>query len=253
MGRVGVVGGMLAVASMAMGCSPCPKGTCTVDLGEFQIAKPRGYKGGPAVVYLHGAGGSAEESIDDDTITQAFLDAGAMVAAPVMQGQTWTIQSTTFGGRDEMAFHDQIRAELGDRFDADTFFVAGFSLGASVSWDLGCLRSADYDGIYSMSGHFWLPLPGCEGAAVSHTHWHGTEDNTFPIEGEEYFGNLQGHLFDAWDVLVDRGSCTSTPSAREGCQSWVCEGGAELERCLDDYPHRRPQGWADDAVQAFGL
>ena len=236
-----------------LACSPCPNDTCTVELGEFQVAEPKGYDGGAAVVYLHGFGGSAEESLDDETISGAFLDAGVLVAAPMMEGNTWSIQSTSFGGRDEMAFHDQIREELSDRFDVDTFYVAGFSLGASVAWDLSCLRSADYEGVYSMSGHFWLPLPECDGTTLDRVHRHGTEDNTFPIEGAEWSGNQQAHLDDAWAVELERGQCTEGPADADGCATWSCDDGVTMAQCIGAYGHMRPNGWAADAVTRFGL
>lgn len=239
---------------MVLACQPCPRGVCAVEGGAFQVEVPDGYEGGPALVYLHGYGGSAEESLADGSIVGAFLDAGVVVAAPVMEGTSWTIQSTSFGtGRDAMAFHDAIRAGLAERFGADTFYVAGFSLGASVAWDLGCRRSVAYAGIYSLSGDFWEPLPGCDGPPVAHVHRHGTEDRTYPIEGAEYRGNQQAHLDEAWAVLTARGACVEGAAGADGCTDWSCEGGVVLTQCRGAYGHRRPPGWADDAVERFGL
>jgi len=246
---------MRGIPLLALGlvaCGPCPKDTCTVDLGSFSVAEPKGYDGGPAVIYIHGFGGSAEESLEDESIVAAFEAAGVLVAAPSMDDRTWSIEGTTFGSRDEMAFHDQIRDELSDRFGAEQFFVTAFSLGASVAWDLSCLRSADYESVYTMSGHFWLPLPTCDGPVLPHTHRHGTSDSTFPIEGAEYSGNQQAHLDDAWDVLVERGACTQLDDA-DGCEVWSCDDGVPLTQCRGDYGHRRPDGWASDAVRRFGL
>lgn len=234
-------------------CSTCPQDTCEVELGSFGIVEPSGTDGGAAMIYFHGYGGSVSETLDDPSIVEPFVDAGALVVVPAMEGRYWNLRSTTFGTRDELAFHAQIRDELSERFGVDRFYVAGFSLGASMSWDITCQQSESYSGIYTMSGHLWAPLSTCDGQPLTQVHRHGTADAIFPIGGTLWHDHLQGDLYESWELLVDRGACQQQSDDEAGCQVWSCDGEQELVRCIGDQRHQRPEGWAEDAVKRLGI
>ncbi|MCB9742425.1 MAG: hypothetical protein H6740_07495 [Alphaproteobacteria bacterium] len=242
---------MLTLLLLAACAEPCPEGRCEVELGELYIAEPA-RASGVAVIYLHGAGGSGPEAIHSEAITGAFLDAGALVVAPDGLDGYWRVSAWGDMERDEVAFHDQILSFLREELRVRSVYMTAFSLGSSIAYELACERSEAFDGFYTMSGQLWDPLPeACPGPSVRFVHRHGTQDETFPIEGRDFGRASQGDLMASWQLWLDRGECEAL-EAEGDCERWRCDGEL-LERCISDYGHARPSGWAADAVERFGL
>ena len=122
---------------------------CEVPLGTYRIALPAPMDTPvPAIVFLHGAGGSGRGMLSMTGTIKAMTSRGYAVLAPDgigregRDGGFWSFlrEEQRPRLRDERAFFDQIVADAADRFgiDPETVILSGFSAGAFKVTTVAC-------------------------------------------------------------------------------------------------------------------
>ena len=168
---------------------------CTVPEGAYFAAAPTWHAGDPprpAVVFLHGAGGSGAAAVEDPNLAAPIAGRGYVLLAPTglarpgRDGFYWSLGSRP-PVRDEAAFLAGCWTMRSPRFhlDRNRVFVTGFSMGAGVVWQLACHDPGAYAAYGPIAGGFWRGQPtGCAGP-VKMLLTHGWRDDAVPLEGWE--------------------------------------------------------------------
>ena len=151
---------LLCARPVLASCGDDPAAVCDTAHGSYYIALPEtGAAGAPALLWLHGLGGSGAASLRNRALVNPFLERGfAVIAADgsLMQGRNgrrWVFDTTRFpGARDDPAFLQEVRADAAARFgiDADRVSLGGFSNGAFLVHYLACADPAE--------AASWLPI-----------------------------------------------------------------------------------------------
>jgi polyhydroxybutyrate depolymerase len=256
LGRLGI---------MAFGCvllhsgnaAACPGATpCPVASGNYLALPPPGWDGKrplTATIFFHGWQSSAAAFAGDAAFTASFAAEGVMLVLPNGRNKTWAHVGSPSRARDELAFMDQVRADLLARWpiDPDRILVTGFSQGGSMVWDLACYRGRDYRAFVAVSGAFWEPLPQrCASGPIDLLHLHGTNDDMVPMAGQAIGESWrQGDVLQGLAVLRAADGCPAAPAREETvmglrCKIWDdCASGRELRLCLHAGGHLMPEGW----------
>ena len=133
----------------------------------------------PLVVMLHGAGGTAQHSLD---LVQRYADKhGFLLLAPNSQESSWDIISRRSYGPDVT----RIDAALEELFatyavDLKRVAIAGFSDGASYALSLGVINGELFSHVIAFSPGFMAPTRGVGSPHVFVSH--GVQDRVLPIE-----------------------------------------------------------------------
>jgi len=271
----------IALATLALFASlqtaqACSQTTaCEVEDGKYFIAKPEN-EGGPmpAVVFIHGYGGSGEGVFRNSGMTRAFLERGYALVAPSglkmenRNGGSWSFHPERFQRRDEIAFLNTVKEDVIAQhgIDPERILLTGFSIGGSMTSYLACQAPDSFSAYAPVGGSFWRPHPtACEGD-VRLLHTHGWTDGTVPLEGRLLRGKMvtdvgslaQGDVFHAMDIWRQTNDCihlkadsfvTDGPFWR---RKWErCLPGSALEFALFPGGHVIPKGWADMALDWF--
>ncbi len=252
---------------------------CLVDGGEYYIKHPEteikaSDAKQPAVIYIHGFGGSGEGVFRNTGMTQAFLDRGYTLIAPsgmempTRNGRTWSFHPDRTQLRDEVTFLQTVRDDViaQHNIDPDRIILSGFSIGGSMVSYLACAAPTSFPAYAPIGGSFWRPHPnGCEGH-VRLLHTHGWTDGTVPLEGRVLRGGdithvgalAQGDVFHAMDIWRQTNDCIFLKAdsyETEGLfwrRKWDrCLPGSALEFALYPGGHSIPKGWADMVVDWF--
>lgn len=262
----GLVAALLA-APAAAGAADCgAEIPCRTENGTYHIALPDGWQGGPAVIYLHGYGGSGAKVIADGGFTGAFTARGYAVIAPGglpwQQGKPtdWSVRDgwNTYP-RNDTAFLREVLADAGARagVDPDRVLLAGFSRGGSMVWDMAC-QVPEFAAAYAaVSGGFWLPMTrDCKGP-VRLLHIHGFADTVVPLEGRAIPGTavVQADIWEGLQLWRRENSCASNAAEHEAedgiwRKRWQCAAGG-LEMILHKGGHGLPRGWSKMALDWF--
>ena len=133
----------------------------------------------PLLVFLHGAGQSAEEMFDDYLGT-APQDAGVAVLAPNSRAHTWDAIRGSFGP--DVKFLNSALELVFERLPIDVkrVVIGGFSDGASYAISLGLMNGDLFKGVMACSPGFVI-----EGPTVGKPRFfisHGKRDRILPIE-----------------------------------------------------------------------
>ncbi|MEM7598255.1 MAG: alpha/beta fold hydrolase [Pseudomonadota bacterium] len=264
---LGLAAGLVSGAVPAAACSETTP--CTIDGGDYYIALPEPTDTPPpAIVYIHGYGGSAEGALGNETMMQPFLDHGYAVIAPQglpFPGGTisgWSFHPDVAPRRDEISFIQAVRDDAISRhnLDPDRVIMTGFSIGGSMTSYLACAAPDAFDAYAPLGGSFWRDHPEeCEGP-VRLLHTHGWRDGTVPLEGRNVRGGAigdpegfsQGDVFHAMEIWRETNGCIygkADSFVTEGpfwIRKWErCEEGSALEFALFPGGHIVPEGWAD--------
>ncbi|MBT0958360.1 alpha/beta fold hydrolase [Alphaproteobacteria bacterium KMM 3653] len=268
--RAGLLGCLAGFATQAAACStetPCPVG----DRAYYVAAPEGGTQDGPAVVYIHGFGGSGAGALRNSGMVNDFLARGYTVIAPDgvvregRNGRSWRFHPASGGQADEIAFLQDVRddaiARLG--LNPEGVILAGFSIGGSMTAYTACAAPESFAAYAPLSGNFWRPHPAECAGPVQMLHTHGWRDGTVPIEGrvvnrverDRPDAFAQGDIHYALGLWRDTNGCTdyqarsfdtSTPFWQ---RSWTgCESGSALTFALFDGGHVVPRGWPDLVV-----
>lgn len=263
----------LGLAGSAAQACGGPGEPCKVPLGDYHaavptVAPPPAEKR-PAVLFFHGAGGGGDAILAADSVLRPFVEAGYVVLGPnglVMPnsryGRGWSFLPDAPQQRDELAFAQQVLGDAVARFDIDRtrVLVAGFSIGASLTWYLAC-RQPDLGAAYApLAGNFWRPQPEKCAGPVDILQTHGWRDEVFPLEGRQLGPkHAQGDVFEGLQLWRATDGCKSTrPDAIEvrgpvWQRSWTkCESGRQVSLVLHAGGHEDPPTeWAELARHWF--
>ncbi|MCU0906967.1 MAG: alpha/beta fold hydrolase [Rhodobacteraceae bacterium] len=264
--RVGtVLAAVMWAAAAQAGCGADPA-ACIIATGTYHVALPPDAARAPAVVFLHGFGGSGEGSLSNTGMVDALLARGYAVIAPDGlpradgQRRAWAFHSDRPGSRDEVAFLAGVADDAALRFglNRDAMLLSGFSIGGSMATYLACAAPGTFRAYAPVAGSFWRPHPAdCTGPAALF-HLHGWTDGTVPLEGRVLrSGIVQGDVFAALDIWRRTNDCALQPDAF-GVQgdvqlrSWTaCAPGARLDFGLHPGGHTVPPVWATLALDWF--
>jgi phospholipase/carboxylesterase len=152
----------------------------------------------PLLVFLHGAGQSADQMLDDYLGT-APEEAGVAVLAPNSRDSTWDAIRGSFGP--DVKFLNRALEVVFEKLpiDAKRIVIGGFSDGASYAISLGLMNGDLFKGVMACSPGFVI-----EGPAVGKPRFfisHGKRDRVLPIEkcGRRIARDLKA---DAYDVTL---------------------------------------------------
>ncbi|MEZ4238159.1 MAG: PHB depolymerase family esterase [Myxococcota bacterium] len=199
------------------------------------------------VVILHG-GTSTPERILSQTrfVDRATADGFAVLApsAAVMgdKGAHWNsgkFDGKVHGGRDDVAFLDDITASAKAAVCGKRVLSAGFSSGGQMAHRWGC-EGKEPDAVLSAAGELLVDPAGCTPRPVR--GYVGTQDKVFdgpPLEGSDQPSAVQ--TIELWAKL---NGCSDAPPVIETSEDAACrkyQGCAHAtELCVvDGFPH----GW----------
>lgn len=266
-----------ALLTLASGASACATDTpCAVGERAYYIAMPESPQDAPlpAVVYLHGWGGSGSGAMRNAKMVNAFLDRGYAVIAPDgtpregRNGRGWAFHPNSGQQAKEIAFLQAVRADAIARFglDAEQIILSGFSIGGSMTAYTACLSPQSFAAYAPVGGNFWRPHPvSCDGP-VRLLHTHGWNDGTVPLEGrvvnrlpaDDPDAFAQGDIFHALNIWRETNGCRHLKADRITIdetywrRAWDrCTDGSALEFALYPGGHRVPGDWADLVVNWF--
>jgi polyhydroxybutyrate depolymerase len=255
--------------ALALDCGGAAK-PCKVAAGEYHIVVPAGWKGGPAVLHLHGYGGTGARVIRNKSFVAEFTARGYAVIAPTAapwhknKPTDWAVRDgwTTYP-RNDVGFLRHVLADAvaRARVDPDRVLLSGFSRGGSMVWEVACL-APDFARAYApASGGFWLPMTkDCVGP-VHMLHAHGFADKVVPLEGRKWrnaeFGVTvsQADLWEGLQLWRRENGCPSNAAEHDVTDGlwrkrWKCKRGS-LQLVLHKGGHGLPNGWIKMALDWF--
>lgn len=228
---------------------------CEVAHGLYRIALPAGIEQPPAMVFLHGWGGSADGTMANAAMIDALARRGYALIAPdgiVVNRKTWDVLRRTSHPRDDIAFLRGVIEDAAARHGVDRqrILLAGFSNGGTMAWNVACLAPSLARAYAPVGGALWEPMPERCAGPVDLLHVHGWTDPVVPLEGRPLSGAIvQGDVWKSLAVLREAGGCgnlqpdTATAEGDIWQRHWTdCAGGSILLR-LHPGGHMIPGGW----------
>jgi predicted esterase len=168
------------------------------------------------VLFLHGAGGAAAESVK---VLKPFADAnGLLLVAAQSVRSTWDLIAGGFGP--DVHNIDRLLEAVTAAYPVDSFTVAGFSDGASYALSLGIGNGDVFHSVLALS-------PGFSAARVSNGRprffvSHGTQDRVLPIDrcSRRIVPSLERG---GYDVRYDEfdGGHTVPPAIKHSAIDWL--------------------------------
>ncbi|MFC4215491.1 alpha/beta hydrolase family esterase [Pseudophaeobacter arcticus] len=280
----GVVGGVLSGVLVGIlggarpaeaGCGPTVAQACAVSQGSYHIALPgpehrtpiaAGQSAAmPAVVFLHGYGGSGRAALNQRAMVQGLKARGYAVIAPDALSQDGGPRSWNFfpgwQGRDEVEFLQEVAADAAARFDLDrqTMILAGFSAGGFMVNYLACSAPGAFAGYAPIAGGFWRPQPAACAGEIRLFHSHGWNDGVVPLEGRFLGGGRfqQGDIFAGLELWRATNHCAEEAPDRRWQEGevlrrrWDCGPGADIEFLLFPQGHQVPDWWSGAVLDWF--
>jgi polyhydroxybutyrate depolymerase len=184
--------------------SPEPTGTPAASAGPVELREPAVTVDGdarrvkvylpdpapngklPLVVFLHPAGGSPSQAVEDTHFDQFAGREGFIAAFPPADHRTWDVVTrpglleTQVDERFLEGMIDQLTHDL--PVDPARIYVAGFSMGAVMTDRLACSLSGRIAAAAIVSGTPWAGHACTPARPVSSMVMHGTADATFPYD-----------------------------------------------------------------------
>jgi polyhydroxybutyrate depolymerase len=261
---------LFLLPGIAMACGHDAENLCTTETGAYRIALPDAVEDPPAVIWLHGWGGSANGVMKNTGMVKTMTGRGYALIAPdgritstKYKNKNWAVNDGRDYERDDIRFMAEVIADITARhgIDRERILLSGFSRGGSMVWDVAC-RSPRLARAYApVAGAFWEPMwQHCE-AGVDLFHTHGWSDRTVPLEGRPLGGGTltQGDVFQSLFTLRLANGCTNRqPDAaafdREvGVlrRAWTeCRNG-RIDLMLHPGGHGIPKGWLNMTLDWF--
>lgn len=244
---------------------------CEIDGGVYHFAPPADVEARinrPAVIFLHGFGGTGKGIIRNKGLMSALTSRGYGVIAPQglpfregMKGGSWNSFARDTR-RDDIGFLKDVATDAATRHDLDRsqMLIAGFSGGGMMTWRVACDAPDSFAAYAPIAGLLWRPLPESCLGPFRMQHTHGWSDPVVPIEGRSVANGAftQGDLFKGLDILRDAMGCVRDDPddyAAMGpylIRRWTeCAPGAGLEMALHPGGHLIPKGWSALALDWF--
>ncbi len=196
----------------------------TVDVNgvtrEYVVYLPPGYDGStalPVMLAYHGGGGTGQGHL---ALTQmpALADEHQFILVGPQgleddDGDTiWNSEGPFSNGVDEIGFTSNMIDALTAEFAVDEtrVYASGYSNGANMAWELGCLLSDRIAAVGPVAGSVWVwTLDLCSPSRpVPVVSIHGTLDFFNPYEGNEFSVGL----IEASEYWVEQGEADPTPT-----------------------------------------
>lgn len=257
---------LLAADTADAGCGPEAR-PCDLPGGSYHLVLPGGAGPFPAVIFLHGYGGSGTGTLQNTGMVQALLARGYAVLAPDGQamahrnGRSWNFHPDQPATRNEVDFIRSAADDAAVRFalKRDTMLLAGFSVGGSMVSYLACEDPTAFAAYAPVGGSFWQPEPKICAGPVRILQTHGWTDQVVPLEGRAIGPDfVQGDVFQSLQAWRKTNGCSrSQPDAflSPGVfqqRSWTeCAAGGRLDLALHFGGHSIPSGWSTLAVDWF--
>jgi len=234
---------------------------CLVDGGRsYRIRMPQNTADANpgAIFFAHGFRGSSAGVMRNKSLASMAESLGVALVALDAGGEDWALPGSPHppAGRDEMAYADNVIADVTARFGIDpTRIVAsGFSAGAMLVWNLACERGSSFAGFVPISGTFWAPVPeSCASAPASLIHIHGDSDKTVPLLGRPIARTRQGAVPKALAMYARHGDFGPARKQRVGdlsCKTQRNPDGKILAFCAFSGGHSFRTGFLS---QAWGM
>lgn len=258
---IGFLAAMTIAGAANAGCANDPD-PCALDNGTYHIALPDEPKDAPALIWLHGAGGSGVGAVRNTGMVNQFLDRGyAFIGVDGHErpesrfGAGWYFHPDRPQNRDDIAFIAAVADDAAARFDLDRsrMVLAGFSIGGSMASYLACATPDAFMAYAPVGGSFWKPEPTDCAGPVRLLHTHGWRDQTVPLEGRPLGGGriYQGDVWQAMQVWRAENGCDQLrPDEFEITDDYWrriwqdCQPGTALEFALHPGGHGIPRGWS---------
>jgi len=242
---------------------------CEIAGGRYFVRLPAGPGPHPAVMFLHGYGGSGDGALRAPARLGPLIAGGWAVIAPdgARRGadgpRGWNAMAWP-QGRDDVAFLGAVADDAARRFGLDRARIAasGFSAGGMMTWRLMCDAPDAYVAFAPVAGTLWKPIPArCAGPAPL-LHVHGTADTVVPMAGRSLGGGriVQGDLTEALAMLRASMGCAepgraglppAAPADWQG-ETWAdCAGRGAITLLTHGGGHVAPRGWAEVALAFF--
>ncbi len=228
----------VAMSAAAIGKAPTahacgPDSACLVKqdgatLGEYLFvpAPEDAPQPAPAIIFLHGWRATAAAMMKNRSLVDVAREAGAALVLPQGEGMTWSYPGSPAQFRDEFRFFEALRQDLvvARGVDSRRILISGFSMGASMVWNIACRAGSGYWGAVTFAGAFWDPIPEtCPDPIPVLLHTHGDADGVVPIEGRPI-----GVSFRQSDVIQSLATFTEGLPAASGfedargfeCEEW---------------------------------
>lgn len=261
------------LAPTALAAQDCGgEAACDLDDGVYHIETPDEGQAGagpyPAVMFLHGWGGSGQGQMKNRGLIRGMLARGYAVIAPTGQprgqgrrGARWNSYLSP-DLRDDAAFLLEVAEDAAERFgvDRERILLAGFSGGGMMTWRVACDAPESFAAYAPVAGLLWRPLPEDCAGPVRMLHTHGWVDPVVPIEGRTVGGGVltQADLFAGLDLIRRANGCARDDpddypmGERFWRRVWTdCAPGSALEFALHAGGHATPSGWSAMALDWF--
>ena len=255
-----MIGGALQAGMVSAACGAEGE-ACELSGGSYHIVLPpkapeaQGHRI-PAVLFLHGHGGSGLGLLGNQSLVAGLTKRGYAVIAPDALPRGGTRSWNFFpgwAGRDEIGFLQEVAADAATRFELERreMVLAGFSAGAFMVNYLACAAPESFAGYAPIAGGFWRPQPEACAAPVRLFQSHGWQDGVVPLEGRFLGGGRfqQGDIFAGLELWRRTNGCIEqAPEARDVAgdllrRLWHCGAGADIEFLLFPGGHRIPEDW----------
>lgn len=224
---------------------------CVVASGDYRIFLPENIPANtqiPAIIYIHGLGGSSRAVMRNNEFRRVAKKLSVAFVAVNGRAGSWSFPNGVERGnvRNEFTYFREVVRDIKSRFpiDPDKIVAAGFSIGASMTWNLACREPENYAGFIPVSGTMWRPQPKkCIKPIGEIYHSHGTSDRIFPLEGRVVRGKRQGAIHDTFELMYNQDNCTrkivrETNSGGLKCKYHRNCGGETLRLCLHGGAHK---------------
>ena len=164
-----------------------------------------------AIVFLHGAGGSAQDGLS--RLRSYADDERLLLVAPKSVDRTWDVLTGGYGPDVENL--DRLLEQVTAAYPVTVCTLAGFSDGASYALSLGIANGDVFDSVMAFS-------PGFHAARVSNGDprffvSHGTQDQVLPIDrcSRRIVPQLQGAGYEVRYLEFGGGHTVPSDIARE--------------------------------------
>ncbi|MBO9479398.1 prolyl oligopeptidase family serine peptidase [Shimia sp. R11_0] len=265
--------GVLGASPVLAGCG-ADSAACTLNDRIYDIELPETpAAGNPAVIFMHGYGGSGKGLTQNRALVKSVLERGYAFVAPTglpmgegRRGFRWAFRGPEQA--QEINFLKTLKQDLADRFDisSDQVLLSGFSNGAFMTVYTACETPDAFAAYAAVAGGFWRPHPQRCAAPVNLHMTHGWVDPVVPLEGRILRGIsrddpnalIQGDIFQTLEIFREAGECTRnrpdefSVSGSYQIRGWTeCSADTTIQFALHPGGHRVPSGWADLAIDWF--
>lgn len=237
---------------------------CMVSTGDYRIFLPDNIPQGrkiPALIHIHGLGGSSSGVMDNGGFRRVAKKFGIALVAVNGRANSWSFPQGVRRGRprDEFRYFRDVVQDIKTRFpiDGDKIVASGFSIGASMVWNLACRDPGNYTGYIPVAGTMWRPQPqSCNRSVGEIYHFHGTSDNIFPLKGRTVAGKRQGAIMDTFKIMYRQDRCTRKVVRETKNRGLKCKlhkncSGETLSFCLHNGDHTIKAAHLEQGLRAI--